>query len=137
MTSAVVDGSVALAWVLPGEADESSDEALARIETSGGAVPGLWALEIANTLLKAERRGRILARERHAHAAFLRALPITTDERTTEQVWTATLDLADRHGLTVYDATYLELALRLRVPLATRDKQLRQAAERSGLPVLG
>ena len=66
----------------------------------------------------------------------LRSLPIAVDTETSDRAWTDTLDLAEHHGLRVYDACYLELALRKNVPLATRDRQLRQAAEREGVAVL-
>jgi predicted nucleic acid-binding protein len=64
-------------------------------------------------------------------------LPIYCDQETNDHVWDRTLELADRHNLTVYDATYLELAMRLSLPLATLDEDLRKAAQREGVPLLG
>ena len=69
--------------------------------------------------------------------ADLRSLPVDIDPETTSLAWSDTLDLAERHALTVYDACYLELALRTGLQLATRDRQLRNAAEQAGVRVLG
>ena len=98
--------------------------------------PQLWPLEAANVLLTAERRGRITAPERQRLIRFLRALPIEIDDQTASQVWTATVQLAEQHRLSAYDAAYLELALRLGLPLATADRAVIAAAEAVGVPVL-
>ena len=85
----------------------------------------------------AERRKRLTAVQRHQLAGFLRDLPITLDAETAAQAWTATTHLAERHRLTLYDASYLELAQRLGLPLATLDRELRAAAGTLGVAVLG
>jgi len=69
-------------------------------------------------------------------ASFLRELPVTIDGETASHVWTATAQLAEQHKLTAYDATYLELALRRGLPLATRDKPLAAAAQKAGVELL-
>ena len=99
--------------------------------------PLLWPLEALNGLLAAERRRRIAAETRATLAAFLRELPITLDGDTAEPVWDATARLASQFKLTVYDAAYLELAQRRRLPLASLDQDLRTAAKASGIDVLG
>jgi predicted nucleic acid-binding protein len=136
MSHCVLDSSAALAWVLPGEGSETADQLLERIVTEGAVVPGLWPLEIANVLLMAERRGRITISERHQALATLAELPIHIEPSTAARAWTATLALAESHKLTVYDATYLEAAIRLTLPLASYDRNLRQAATACGVTIL-
>ena len=109
---------------------------LDRLVEGGAFAPQLWPVEALNVLLAAERRGRIDAGARHRLAGFLQRLPIGIDDETAVQVWTATTRLAEHHRLTAYDATYLELALRLGLPLATADKALRAAAEAAGVALL-
>jgi predicted nucleic acid-binding protein len=100
-------------------------------------VPSLWRLETANGLQVAIRRKRIDGAFRDHALIHLARLPITIDPETDVQAWTATLQLADRFQLTLYDAAYLELAQRRTLPLATLDSALRPAAEALGLPLLG
>ena len=137
MSHCVLDSSAALAWVLPGESDEASDALLHEVANAGATVTGLWPLEIANVMLMAERRHRITTSERRRAIASLADLPILTDASTGARAWAETLALAENNDLTVYDASYLEVAIRLALPLATRDGALRQAATACGVPVLG
>ena len=131
----VVDASMAFAWVLPNQASPEAEALLERIEAGAGAVvPTLWFLEVANGLLVAQRRKRITAPERMLALRRLSALALTVDEDDARDVFGRTSTLAEQHGLSVYDATYLELALRRNLPLGTRDRALRSAAERSGVP---
>lgn len=133
----VLDGSVALAWVFTDERDAVAEAVLNDVKRDGAVVPNLWALEVANSLLQAERRGRLSLDNRRAALSGFGALRITVDHETNRHAWAATLELAERHGLTVYDSSYLELALRLDLPLASRDKALRRAALERGVPILG
>jgi predicted nucleic acid-binding protein len=135
--SIVLDGSVTLAWIYP---DETTDAILAvfdQVIHKGAFVPDLWRVEIANCLTQGVRRSRITALERSDSLADLANLGIVTDNQTGKHIWRETILLADRHNLTVYDATYLELALRLSLPLATLDDDLRGAAQREGVALLG
>ena len=136
MTAAfVVDASVAFAWVLPNQASPEAEALLERIEAGAGAVvPAWWFLEVANGLLVAQRRKRITAPERMLALRRLSALALTVDEDDVRDVFGRTSTLAEQHGLSVYDAAYLELALRRNLPLGTRDRTLRSAAERNGVP---
>ena len=137
MTRCVLDSSVALAWVLPGEGTDATDIVLDEIAADGAAAPGLWPLEIANVLLQVEKARRITQEERRRALITLAALPVHIDPDTASQAWSRTLALAEAQGLTLYDASYLELALRLALPLASLDRKLRQAAATSAVELLG
>jgi predicted nucleic acid-binding protein len=109
---------------------------LERVTAHGAWVPGLWRLEVANVLEAGVRKGRGDAAFRDAALADLALLPIAIDPETNQHAWGATAHLASRHRLTLYDAAYLELAQRRRLPLATLDKELRTAAAAEGITLL-
>lgn len=127
----VLDASVTMAWFLSGESSAYADRALARLREGGALVPPLWTLEVANALLVGERRGRLSRAEADRCLVHLAALPITPDRDTPAHA--ALLGLGRDHGLSAYDAAYLELALRLALPLATLDGPLAKAAAASGI----
>lgn len=106
---------------------------LDQVIEKGAIVPSLWSLEIGNVLLMAERHKRITREQRHKALYTLTELPITVDTMTAHNAWLETLELAERYGLTLYDASYLELSLRRSLPLATYDSALKQAAEKAGV----
>lgn len=135
--SLVLDCSVALAWLLPDEDCGPAQAVLDRIVASRAWVPTLWRLEVANSLQSAVRRKRIDTAFRDASLGDLELLNIQVDPDTAGFAWRDTLRLSDMHGLTVYDTAYLELALRLSLPLASQDAQLRRAATKCGVPLLG
>ena len=99
-------------------------------------MPPLWHLEVSNVLVIAERKGRITPDELARLVNDLRDLPITTADISPESVRNDILPLAQRERLTVYDATYLHLAMRLKTSLATLDEAVRNAAQRHGVAVL-
>lgn len=134
--SFVLDNSVALAWCFEDEHTPAVLAILDRLTEAGAVAPQLWPIEAVNGLLTLERRGRITSLQRQRLTGFLRALPISVDDQTVNQTWTAAAQLAGQHRLSVYDATYLELAQRLALPLATRDRALIAAAEAVGVPLL-
>jgi predicted nucleic acid-binding protein len=135
--SLVLDNSVALAWCFEDEQTPSVMALLDRVVEAGAMAPLLWPLEALNGLLVAERRRRLDTQKRIELAALLRALPITLDDNTAEKSWEDTLRIAEAFRLSVYDATYLELAQRRRLPLASMDRALRSAAGAIGVEVLG
>ncbi len=135
--SFVLDNSVALAWCFEDEQTPAVLAVLDRLVDGGASAPLLWPLEAANGLLMAERRGRLDGTRRTALTGFLRRLPVRLDDGTADRAWDESLALAARHGLSVYDAAYLELALRLRLPLATLDRNLRRAGDAHGVALLG
>ena len=135
--SFIVDASVGFAWVYQGQATLETDRLLN--EVAAGAtvvVPALWYLEMSNVLLIAQRRRRLTAIQRKAALEKLAAMQFMVDEEGTRHAFGKTSDLAEKHGLTIYDATYLELALRRSLPLASRDEALTNAAKQCGLKTL-
>ena len=131
----VLDCSVAMAWVFPDEATEATGRLRDSLVDDRAFVPSLWPIEVGSVLLAATQRGRVGTSEWRQICASLEALPIEIEPVSTSRVWGATLRLAGEHGLSVYDAMYLELAQRMRLPLATLDKALAAAAQAAGLDV--
>lgn len=135
--SVVIDASLTLTWYFDDETTQAADAVLDRVSEVGAVVPTLWRLEVANAFQSALRRKRITALYRDQSLTELAAMPITVDEDTDTYAWTTTLRLAERFGLTIYDATYLELAQRRSLPLATLDQELREAAASLNFTLLG
>ncbi len=132
----VLDASYTLAIALQEGELPGAEAVEAWMATQGAVVPPLWRFEVANGLLIAARRRRIASSQPARILADLDALPIAIDEAATARAWTATLALAERHGLTVYDAAYLELALRLGATLASRDVELNTAARAEAVEII-
>ena len=137
MSAFVLDASVALAWCFADETTPATDAVLDRLTSEEAAAPVLWRLEVANALAMAERRGRLSAAGLTRSVALLQQLAVVIDDEASERAFRELLDLARSEQLTVYDAAYLELALRLGLPLATTDARLRGAATRLGVALLG
>jgi predicted nucleic acid-binding protein len=127
--SLVLDSSATLAWIYGDETTDAIREVFDRVADVGAVVPALWRLEVANSLTVAVRRRRIDEEFRRLALADLAILDITIDQHTDSQFWSETLHLADRFRLTLYDAAWLELAQRRKLPLATLDQELRVAAQ--------
>lgn len=136
MTAFVLDCSVAMAWCFEDEATAGTDALLDRLAIDAAVVPALWHLEVANVLLQAEKRGRILPAGTARFLSLIDALPIEIDHETAFRAGAPGLDFARTHGLTSYDAAYLELAVRRGIPLATMDKALVAACIRIGAEAL-
>ncbi len=126
----VVDASVAGAWLLPDEEPAEALAALDRLKKDDAFVPAVLWFEIRNLLLMNERRGRLTAVQTAAALNIFGELPLRTDNQPDSDT---TLQLARDHRLTVYDATYLELALRRSLPLLTFDRELAEAAQKCGV----
>jgi len=135
--SLVLDSSVTLAWIYRDETTAAAVEVFTKVISDGAWVSSLWRLEVANVLEMGVRRGRHTAEFRDITLTDLALLPIATDGETERQAWGTTLQLASRNRLTVYDATYLELAKRRALPLATLDEDLRTAAAAEGVELMG
>ena len=128
MTDLVLDASVALSWCFKNEATAAGDRVLERLADEAASVPAIWHLEIANVLALSERRGRITPANSSEFIALLETLVIVIDEETPSRALGQVLDLARAERLTAYDAAYLELAMRLGIPLASKDADLCDAA---------
>jgi predicted nucleic acid-binding protein len=137
VTDIVLDALVALAWCFEDEATPVTRQVLQQLAVEAASVPAIWPIEVANVLALAERRRRISPAESAEFIATVERLAIEVDEATASRAFTRVLDLAREERLTAYDAAYLELAMRLGVPLATKDGALREAARRLGVTVVG
>jgi predicted nucleic acid-binding protein len=135
--SLVLDSSITVAWLYREEATKAVDEIFENLIETSAWVPALWHLEVANVLQIGIRRQRHAADFRDRMLSDLSDFSIRVDPETHRQVWGPTARLAELHRLTLYDAAYLELALRRGLPLATLDEDLRTAAEAEGVPLLG
>lgn len=125
----VMDASVILAWILPDEVNERADAIVGSLTTASAVAPFIWPMEIRNALLVAERRKRIDTATTEELLTILGSRKITIDGGTDLG---AALAFARTHRLTIYDAAYLELATRRRLPLATLDARLAAAAAAEG-----
>jgi predicted nucleic acid-binding protein len=132
----VIDASVALSWCFPEERSSYGDKVLLALRSKKAIVPSLWRIELANALLVGERRGRLTPANRASFLDLLLDLPVSMDPETADRIFNDTLSLARTYGLSAYDATYLELAMRLGLPLATLDQQLKKAAQKAGVRVV-
>lgn len=133
----VIDCSITIAWCFGDEATAGASKVQERLERDAALVPAHWFLEVTNVLAMAERRKRITAAVSIEFLNSLEALDIQVDEKSTRRAFSHLLPLCRQHGLTSYDAAYLDLALRRRLPLATLDDDLRSAARQLGLDLLG
>lgn len=132
----VLDNSVSAAWCFSDESNSYTEGVFQSVATDGGAVaPALWPIELANVLVVAERRKRITAEQREVFLKNLAALDIEIQPLTTERIFHQGIGLATKHRMSVYDATYLEIAIRQQLPLATQDKDLIRAARDVGVPL--
>ena len=136
MTDLVLDASIALSWCFKNEATAVGDRVLERLAAETASVPAIWHLEIANVLALSERRGRLTPANSSEFIALLETLDVVIDDETPSRALGRVLDLARAERLTAYDAAYLELAMRLGIPLASKDADLCDAAERLGVNVL-
>ena len=135
VTRFVLDGSIVLAWYFADESDPYADSVAAALPVATAIVPSLFHLELANILVVGERRKRSTEAQATAFLARLAGLPIVLDGQTATRAWSDTIALARSHGLSAYDAAYLELAVRESMPLATLDDQLKTAAKAIGVPM--
>ncbi|HEX4079415.1 MAG TPA: type II toxin-antitoxin system VapC family toxin [Rhizomicrobium sp.] len=134
--SIVLDASMTIAWLFHDERTPATEAVLRRVVAEGAVVPSLWRIEVANVLRNAVRRRRCDNAYVDRSLQRLRRLVIETDKETDDRTWGATLGLAREQDLTLYDATYLELAIRTDHPLASCDGPLLAAAARRHVKVL-
>lgn len=137
MNEIVVDASITLSWCFPDEQTPLSLAVLDRLKAGDAAiVPAFWSVEILNSLLVGERRGRITAEQTQTFLRSLQALRPTLDNATLDRVTGPVQKLCRDHGLAPYDALYVDLAMRKKCPLATLDQPQRNAAMALGIQCL-
>src|SRR5215469_8812598 len=133
----VLDASLAVAWCFDDESTAFTEAMLDRLAAGWeGSVPAIWPLEVTNALLASERRNRCSIAGVTASLARLAQLPISVESSDSDRVFNQVTSLARHQQLTSYDAAYLELALRERIPIATLDERLRQSARVLGIKIL-
>ena len=132
----VLDASTALAWCLEDEADARADAVLTRIAQEGAITSAAWPLAVATGLRSAERRGRIDERDLPAIRQLLVALPVQVEELPLARALADVLPLARALAISAYDASYVDLALRHGIPIATFDERLTRAAVAAGARLL-
>jgi len=142
MTDFVLDASVTMSWLLGDArpADRSYAETVLdalKDPATRARVPVTWGLEVANVLSRAEAKGLVEEAQSNAFLEMLEGAPIDADDATLARALTDTLHLSRRYGLSSYDASYLELALRAGLPLATLDVDLAKAARKAGVARFG
>jgi predicted nucleic acid-binding protein len=135
--SFVVDCSVAMAWCFLDEATPATKRVLDLTVSESALVPAWWYLEVTNVLVVAERKGRIDATKVAEFISLVQSFDIEVDTQGPERAFDHLLPLCRTHGLTSYDAVYLDLAARRQLPLATLDEPLRKAAKKLGVKLLG
>ena len=132
----VLDASTALAWHFDDEDSPYADRVLERLQIEDALVPSVWPLEVANSLLMGEKRGRLSIADTAEAVEDLLGLRITVLEADPALGLRTILVLARGQGLTTYDAAYLDLAMREGLPLATQDRDLKLAAARVGVELI-
>ena len=137
MTSFVIDNSVTMRWCFDSGSHAYADAVLQRLETrqSDAIAPILWRYETSAVLARAQRNGVLTEQRVKDFFDDLAALPITVDTNTTDAVFAEIHRLAVTYRLTSYDAAYLELAMRKKLPLATLDDELRKACISAGVGI--
>lgn len=135
MSEIVIDASVALAWGFPDEASAFADRVLMALEGQTIVVPSLWAIEIANAILVAERRKRIRQPEIRRFVELLGDLTVVMDSQTVTESVGNILPLGREYGLSAYDAAYLDVAMRHGAPLATLDGDLQKVGRKAGIDI--
>ena len=132
----VVDNSVVMTWCFKDEDNQYSDVILNKLESASAFVPSIWPLEVTNVLLVAERKNRIGEADSMRFITLLSELPIVVDQEPPDRMLKEIFALARKHNLSSYDASYLDLAMRKGLPIATLDKNLLAAAKRSKVLVV-
>lgn len=136
MSRFVLDCSITMGWCFENQSDDYTRSVLTRLDHEEASVPSIWALEVANSLVVAERRRKLSRSATTAFVSVLSGLQIRVEEDTHARSLGAILDLARDQNLSTYDAAYLELALRHGWALATRDEGLSRAARAVGVELM-
>lgn len=133
----VIDNSVVMAWCFEDEISPYADLILDSLENMTAIVPSIWPLEVGNVLLAAERKKRLSEAASNKFIELLSELPIIVDQEPPERMIREILSLARKHNLSTYDASYLDLAIKRELPIATLDDRLLAAAKQIHVEVVG
>jgi predicted nucleic acid-binding protein len=136
MQNFVIDNSVVMSWCFQDETSKYTDAILGHLELATAYVPTIWPLEVSNVLLVAERKKRLSRADSSRFISLLFELPIIVEQESPERMLSEILALAREYKLSSYDASYLDLAMRKGLPLATTDKNIIAAAKRSNVTIL-
>ena len=125
----VIDTSVVMSWCFKDQANPLANTILEQLQEATAYAPSVWPLEVVNVLLAAERRKLIAKADSTRFLNLLSQLPILVQHESPERTMKDIFGLARDYNLSSYDASYLDLAIKKRLPLATLDKKLRKAAK--------
>ncbi|MEA3336822.1 MAG: type II toxin-antitoxin system VapC family toxin [Chloroflexota bacterium] len=132
----VIDNSIVMTWCFIDEANQYADAVLENLSQAKAVVPTIWPLEVVNVLLVAERRKRMRELDSVRFLSLLSQLPIDVEQTWPERSMKDLLASGRANDLSSYDASYLDLAMRQGLPIATLDRKLVAAARRIGVPIL-
>jgi predicted nucleic acid-binding protein len=130
----VIDNSVVMSWCFEDEVNPYADTVLESLRDGEAFVPGIWPLELGNVLLVAERKKRLGEASAVRFLELVIGLPLTIEQEAPQRTLTEIVSLARELKLSTYDASYLDLAMRLGLPMSTLDVSIRKAAKRLGIP---
>ena len=131
----VIDNSIVMSWCFEDEGNSYAEAVLESFEAGQAFVPAIWPLEVGNVLLVAERKKRLSKASVARFLELLGGLPIVVEQETADRMFKEILALAREHRLSTYDASYLDLAMRLDLPLSTQDTSLVKAAGKCKVPL--
>lgn len=131
----VIDNSVVMSWCFEGEGSIYAEAVLESLETGEAFVPAIWPLEVGDVLLAAERKKRLSHASTVRFLGLLGSLPISVEQEPPDRMLKEILSLAREHELSTYDASYLDLAMRLDLPISTLDTSLLKAAGKCEVPI--
>lgn len=132
----VVDNSVVMSWCFKDETNTYADTVLDKLADATAVVPSIWPLEVVNVLLVAERQKRLSESDSIRFITLLSQLPIVVEHEQPERMMKELLALARANNLSSYDASYLDLAMKRGISIATLDQKLIDAAKRTDVPIL-
>ncbi len=130
----VVDNSVVMSWCFEDERNSYCDAVLESLADGEAFVPGMWPLEVGNVLLVAERKKRFTEASVVRFLELVSGLPLTVEQETPERMLKEIVSIAREQGISTYDASYIDLAMRLGLPMSTLDASMRKAARRLEIP---
>jgi len=134
-TGFVVDNSIVMSWCFEDETNDYANSVLESLDKEKAFVPAIWPLEVGNVLLVAERKKRMSQANSTRFIALLDGLPIIVEQETPDRMMKEIVWLARKYDLSAYDASYLDLAMRLDIPISSLDTSLLKAAKKCKVPV--